>query len=185
MLALFAAAAPITSSSDHWFFKSYPEYLGANPSHIAFMMIPFFVTVVVVYHLAIKPLMHVLEEREHRTLGAREEAAELEGKFNERLKAWEARLAETRAKSAEERARIRKEAIAEEEKVLNAARNDAQTAVNEVRAQVETERVRVRADLRKQAEALAHELAEKALGREIAGGGTGASRQGARTGATS
>ena len=178
MLALLSSAA-VSSSSDHWFFKTYPEYLGANPSHIAFMMIPFFVTVVVVYHLAIKPLMHVLEEREHRTLGARAEAAELEGKFMERLKAWETRVSETRAKAAEERARTRKEAGAEEEKVLNAARHDAQAAVNEVRTQVETERVRVRADLRKQAEQLAHELAEKALGREIAGG---AGRQGPRPG---
>ena len=174
-----------------WFFKTYETLgglptLGLNPSHLVFMMVPYIVTTVFVYHVAIKPILHVIEAREARTEGARAEAAELEEKFTERLKAYEARLALTRQTAADERARIRKEGGAQEEKILHAAHAEAAKAVDDVRAVVATKRERVRADLRKQAEQLAHELAEKALGREIGSGSTAAGRAGSgRAGATS
>lgn len=185
MLALAAAAAAGEAGiwCDSWFCQTWPEYQGVNFSHIVFMAVPFFVSLVVLYTLAIKPLMKVIEEREHRTEGARAEAAELEAKFNERLVAYEARLAETRQKAADERSAVRKQASVEEERVLSSARNDASKVVEDVRVAVESERVRVRADLRRQAETLAQELAEKALGREFGTAKT-AARAG-RPGATS
>lgn len=170
-----------------WFCKTYDDLQGLNPSHLVFMLIPFWITVIVVSRLAVKPLLHVFEEREKRTLGARAEAAEFETKFNERLKTYEARIAESRQRASDERAKIRAAAAVEVDKILTAAREDAGKAVDQVRTSIEAERVKARAELTKQAETLASELAAKALGREIGAAAGGGARSGgaARTGAVS
>lgn len=163
MLALLEMA-PLC---DGWFCQTYEQFQGLNPSHLVLMMVPFWVSLYFVNRWAVQPLRHVIEEREHKTEGARAEAAELETKFKERLSAWETRLGETRALAKEERQKIRKIQAAEEEKILGVARDEAAKVVDEVRVSIEQERVRVRSELKKQAETLANELAEKALGRPI------------------
>jgi F-type H+-transporting ATPase subunit b len=163
-----------------WFFQTYPEYQNVNPYHIVLMMIPFWWTVIVCWFLAIKPILKVIEERERRTIGARDEAADYEAKFNDRLKAYEERIAEARVRSTEERKKVRDQASREEESILAAARAEAQKRVDDVRTAIEAERVKARTELMAQAEKLAQELAEKALGREIGGGSTPA-RGGARS----
>lgn len=174
-------ALPWCEGSSHWFCQTYPDLQGLNPSHLVFMMIPFWITVVVVSKLAIKPLIRVMEEREKRTQGARAEAADYEAKFNEKLAAYEARLAETRQKAADERGRLRAATALEVDKLLGAAREDAAKAVDQVRAAIDVERTKAREDLKNQAEALASELAAKALGRDVVGS-TGGARATARTG---
>lgn len=169
LLFILAEAVPAAAEGGSWFTKTYPEFLGLNPSHIVFMMVPFWVSVMSLWFLAIKPILHVIEERETRTEGARAEAADLEVKFNERLAQYEARLNEAKAKAAEDRQKIRKDASIEEEKILGAARDASAAEVEKVRKEVEAERVRVRAELLKTAEVLARELAEKALGRDLTG----------------
>lgn len=171
-----------------WFCKTYDDLQGLNPSHLVFMMIPFWITVIVVSRLAVKPLLHVFEEREKRTSGARAEAAEFETKFNDRLKTYEARIAESRQKASDERAKIRASAAQEVDKVLTAAREDAAKAVDQVRSAIDAERTKARSELTKQAETLAAELAGKALGRDVGTAGAGGARSGggaARTGAVS
>lgn len=174
-------ALPWCEGSSHWFCTTHPELQGLNPSHLVFMMIPFWITVIVVSKLAIKPLLHVIEEREHRTQGARAEAADFEAKFNEKLAAYEARLAETRQKAADERGRIRATTAIEVDKILTAARTDAAAAVDQVRSAINVERTKAREELKTQAEALGRELAAKALGREVVGT-SGGTRAPARTG---
>ncbi len=181
MLALIEMA-PLCEG---WFCQTHADLQNLNPSHLVIMMLPFWVSLYFVNRWAVQPLRRVIEEREEKTEGARAEAAELEGKFKDRLAAWEARLAETRSIAKDERQRIRKEQGAEEEKILGAAREDASKVVDDVRAAIDTERTRVRSELKKQAETLAKELAEKALGREIGPGPQKSSAVPPRAGATS
>lgn len=176
---------PWCAGSEHWFCQTHAGLQNLNPSHLVVMMIPFWITVFVVWNKAVKPLLHVIEEREARTVGARAEAADFEVKFNERLTAYEARLAEARQKAGEERARIRAIAAAEVDKVLTAAREDASKAIEQVRAGIGVERTKAADDLKKQAESLASELAEKALGRDVSGGAGAARAAGARSEARS
>ena len=168
-----------------WFFKTYEQYQGVNPSHIAYMMVWFWVSLIAFWLIAGKRLVQVIEERESRTEGARAEAAEFESKFNDRLKAYEERVAAARGQATEERNRIRRDATAEESNVLSAARDEATKVVEQVRAQIEQERTRVRGELKAQAEKLAVEMAEKALGRDLGGAGDASRRGPARTGVTS
>lgn len=174
-------ALPWCEGSTSWFCTTHPDLQGLNPSHLLFMMVPFWITVIVVSKLAVKPLLKVIEDREHRTQGARAEAADYEAKFNEKLAAYEARLAETRQKAADERGRIRATTAVEVDKILGTARADAASAVEQVRSAIDVERTKAREDLKTQAEALARELAAKALGREVIGTSGGA-RATARTG---
>ena len=183
---LAAAASEMAPLCEGWFCQTYPQFQGLNPSHLVIMMIPFWISLFLVNKWAVQPLRRVLEEREARTEGARAEAADFESKFKDRLAAWESRLAETRAIAKEERQRIRKDQAAEEERILGTARDEAAKIVDEVRAAIDAERVRVRGELKKQAEALARELATAALGREIKGdGGARSSAAPPRAGATS
>ena len=189
-IVLAAASAarwdlPWCAGSEHWFCRTHTELQGLNPSHLVMMVIPFWITVFVVWNKAIKPLLHVIEEREARTEGARAEAADFEAKFNERLKAYEARVAEARQKASDERGRIRAGATAEVDKILTAAREDATKAIEQVRAGITVERTKAADDLKKQAESLAAELAGKALGRDLAGTSAASRPAGARTEARS
>lgn len=177
-------ALPFCEGSPHWFCRTHDDLQGLNPSHLVFMMIPFWITVFVVAKFAVKPILHVIEEREKRTIGARAEAEDFEKRFNERMTAYDTRLADARQKASDERARTRALAAAQVEKILSGARGDASKTVDDVRSAVATERTKAREDLKKQAETLATDLAGKALGRELGSGGTGApAGGGARTGA--
>lgn len=165
-------ALPWCEGSSHWFCRTHDDLQGLNPSHLVFMMVPFWITVVVVSKFAVKPLLQIIEQREARTVGARAEAADFETRFNERMAAYDLRLADARQKASDERARTRGLAAAQVEKILSAARADASSTVDNVRRAVATERTKAREDLKKQAEALATDLAGKALGRELGGAGS-------------
>lgn len=170
---------------DNFFCTTHTDLQGLNPSHLVVMVIPFWITVFVVWTKAIKPLLHVIEEREARTEGARAEAADFEAKFNERLKAYESRVAEARQKASDERGRIRAGAAAEVDKILGAAREDAAKAIEQVRAGITVERTKAADELKKQAESLAAELAGKALGRDVGGAAAASRPAGARSEARS
>ncbi len=167
---LLIASAAAASEATPWWNTTYADLQGLNPLHLAIMAGVFWTTLFFVARFAIRPLLHVIEAREAQTKGAREEAADLESKLNERLKVYESRLAETRQLASEERARIRALAASEVGSRLAAARNEATVVVEQVRSSVEAERTRVRAELSKQAEALAEELVEAVLGREVSSG---------------
>ena len=162
-------ALPWCEGSSHWFCRTHDNLQGLNPSHLVFMMIPFWITVFVVSRFAVKPILHVIEEREKRTIGARAEAEDFEKKFNERMTAYETRLADARQKASDERSRTRALAAVQVEKILSAARADASKTVDDVRGSVATERTKAREELKKQAETLANDLAGKALGRDLGG----------------
>lgn len=168
-----------------WFFKTYEEYQGINPSHVVYMMVWFWISLIAFWMIAGRKLVQVIEERESRTEGARAQAADFEAKFNERLQAYEERLAIARGQATDERNKIRRDATSEESNLLSAAREEATKVVEQVRSQIEQERTRVRGELKAQAEKLAVEMAEKALGRDLGGAGDSSRRGPARTGVTS
>lgn len=114
------------------------------------------------------PLLRVLEERDRQIAGARERAAQLATEADALLMRYDTAVRETRERAHEEHLRLTED-----------ARNTSQTQVAEARTHVEEELKarrgelrsaldRAHSELRRDADALAREIAHRLLGREVA-----------------
>ncbi len=115
-----------------------------------------------------KPYLEVRSERVGRVEGYKEEARRLENEAAARLTRVEAELAEARRAGSQERARVRSEAVAREQKILAGAQAQAQASLGEARARIEAAMAKERTSMATRAEALGLEAAERVLGRRIA-----------------
>jgi F-type H+-transporting ATPase subunit b len=120
-----------------------------------------------VHRLLIGPLVRVLDERERRTTGALESAAQVGRDSAQQRAELEVRLARGRAEAQERRARILAETKAEEQRRLDAARQEAASELSSLRAVIEGELEQARQSLRADARALADEAAARILGRPL------------------
>jgi len=134
---------------------------------VALNVVVFLLLVYPTNRFVLGPLVRVLEERERRTAGAREEAARtLEGSAELQ------RDLDARMRAARERARARHAEIAaaaqeEIRRVLAEARDGANAELELVRSGVAGQLESARATLRTDASALAREIAAKLLGRAL------------------
>jgi len=141
--------------------------LGVNPKEVVLLLPPFLISVFFLNHFLLKPMVELFEERDRRTEGARKEAQRLEKKSQANLEFFESHMTQARIKANEERQEIRKEGGLRQEAILFAARAEVVVTLAEIRERVAEERASAQSDLHRQSEELAHELAEKALGRPL------------------
>ncbi len=127
----------------------------------------FFVFIYLLKTLILDATQKLLDERANRTTGAqadaekmRDEAAEMQAEFDRKLA--EARLAGSNAGD-----QVRREAEANEHRILEGARADAAKLVDEVRGRIQAETDTARTALKADSEALAKLVAEKVLGRAV------------------
>lgn len=145
--------------------------LHIEPQAILIISPAFLVSTLVLYVAFLRPWLRVTAEREARTVGARKEAAELEGKFRENFERFERFMGDAHKKATDERARIRSVAQKEQDEILSAARDGVAATLGEIRSEIAAEQDSARKTLETKASELALELAEKVLGRKIAGAG--------------
>lgn len=115
----------------------------------------------------LKPLVALLQEREVRTEGALERAAELTSRASQTAEELGRRLAEAQAGAQTRRASLIAEGELEERRLVGVARSDAVQEVEAIRASVAEELVAARQSLRDDARILAREAAYRILGREL------------------
>lgn len=130
-------------------------------------MLLFAVLIVVLKPLLFDPALKIFEERERRTDGARAEAREMQKRAGELLEKYEAELAKVGRTAAEERDKMRSETTRLENEIINQARDATAKILAEGRAQIADQVTKIRADLGRESERLAHQLAARALGREV------------------
>jgi F-type H+-transporting ATPase subunit b len=128
----------------------------------------FLVLLLILWQFLWKPYLRVRDERISRVDGAREEAAKLDGEAGTRLARIETSLAEARRSGNTEMAKLRQEAQAREQQIIAEAQTVAHAMLAEARAKIETTLVAEKANLQTQTNLLAHEIAEKTLGRRLA-----------------
>lgn len=114
-----------------------------------------------------KPIRKVLADREAELTGAREKAAAVDRDVAEKMAQYEARLREMKGKGFEEREALKKEAQAEESRLLDAARTEASGTLSAIKQKVATEAADARKALQEQARSLSQEICEKVLGRSL------------------
>lgn len=129
----------------------------------------FFVAFFILYALVFKPMIGLLEAREHAIDGARDEAKRLEREVREKQATFDTELKKVRGTSGEERDRLRAEGQELERTLLEKVRVQTQDLMTEARTRFETEARVARSELTAQRGELAREIASQVLGREVQG----------------
>jgi F0F1-type ATP synthase membrane subunit b/b' len=127
----------------------------------------FIVSYLAISNLIIKPYMAALKERELRTLGGEENAVRLIEEANQLGVAYEqkARSINNEIKSFYDRSRT--EAMAEQESLVQSARNDAGGTLETAREKITSEIQSARKTLAAEVPAVSAAMASKLAGKEI------------------
>jgi F-type H+-transporting ATPase subunit b len=135
---------------------------------VLLQMVIFAVLIVVLKPLLFDPILKIFALREERTEGARERARKLQLKAGDLLTRYEQELERINQAAAVERDKARAETAKLEAEILHEAREVTQRVEHEGRERIEQEVGQLRAELQKQSEVMAREIARRVLGREVA-----------------
>ncbi len=121
----------------------------------------------IVSKVLFRPYMALLEEREQRTTGADDSAYHLENEA-ERLRAqYEDAIAKATAAGNATKEAIVQQARQQREALLSSAREEAAGILERVRQEVQRQLAQERELAIREAEAVAHDMASKILGRRV------------------
>ena len=134
---------------------------------VAINVVVFALLIYPVNRLLIQPLLHLVEEREHRTAGAVADAGRLDSEAGAQRARLEAQLAEGRVRAQARRTAILADAETQERALLEAASRDAAQTIETVRTAVNADLVAARTALQGDARTLAAEAATRLLGRPL------------------
>ena len=132
------------------------------------VMVIFWATFVVLKIFVLKPLGAILEDRERTVAGATAALSSALDEEKETLLGIDRRLTEARREALAARHAARADANAKRQAMLENARAKGQALGAEAQAKLDREIGVARADLAKNARAIAAEIATLALGRRIA-----------------
>jgi F-type H+-transporting ATPase subunit b len=127
----------------------------------------FLLLFIIIKPLLLDPFLKVVEEREKRTDGAREEARKMDDRAAEIIKSYESELEKVRKVAAEERERLRSEGLKLETKILSETREETDRILDEGKAKIAIETQAIRQELNLTTQVLAAEIASRVLGREL------------------
>jgi F-type H+-transporting ATPase subunit b len=159
--AALLVAGPVDASEGG--IQIYPDW-----RLLGLLVLAFALLIAPVNKLLITPLLRVLDERRERIEGARAQAREVELEAERVLADYRSALEGERQAAAGERQQHIESARREEKAASASAREAAEQQIERARAAIETALGEARATLRRDAEALAREAAERILGRRLA-----------------
>jgi F-type H+-transporting ATPase subunit b len=110
-----------------------------------------------------KPLLHVMAEREARTLGAQRAAEEVQASAAQRVKQYEDELRQAKARVYTEQEAERKKLLDERAAFLKDARNKAFAEVNEAKERISQELEKAKKEIEVSAVQLAADIARRIL----------------------
>ncbi|HEU5250778.1 MAG TPA: ATP synthase F0 subunit B [Thermoanaerobaculia bacterium] len=135
---------------------------------LLYVIFAFIVSYAVMKRFLFRPLGAILEQREDEERAAARIHGESVRELERAVAEGESRLALARREALKEREALRAEGLGRFEKELARARETATSLVEEASRTIEADAARAAAELPVRARALAAELAEKILGRELA-----------------
>ena len=128
----------------------------------------FVIMLIVLSRVLFRPYLRMREARHKGIEGAREEAASMQERAQKTNADYDAKLTKARLRGAEERARLRGEGAIYERQVLGAARDESHKTLEAARAKIGGDAAAARDKLTVDAMALARQITNKILGREVA-----------------
>ena len=135
---------------------------------IIYQIFLFLVLWIILSKVLFRPYLHLLEERERRTIGAQHDSTELE-REGARLRAqYEEQIARAQAAGYTAKEAIVQDGRQQREKLLGQAREMAMNMLEGVRREVDSQMQRERQLAVAEARIVAQEIANKILGRPVA-----------------
>ncbi len=114
-----------------------------------------------------KPFLKLIQKRQQKTLGDREEAERLLSQANARFQDYQQKLAEERLRFRAELEKVVAEAKKEENTILNHAREEAKRITLQTQEALAQQKAQLKSQLSGEAEALAQMVSEKLLSRKV------------------
>jgi F-type H+-transporting ATPase subunit b len=139
-----------------------------DPTLLALLVLAFALLIFPVNKLLVQPLLRVLDERRERIEGARERAGQVAQEAEAVLGRYQAALDQARRNAAAERQQQVQVARREEKATAGSAREAAEQQIERARTSIDAALDSARGALRRDAEALARDAAERILGRRLA-----------------
>ena len=127
----------------------------------------FLILLLVLWQFLWKPYLRVRDERVARVEGAREKAARFDADAGARLTRIEGALADARRAGELETQKLRLEAQSREQQIITEAQEAARRLMTDARVRLDATVAAEKASLQQQTTLLAHEIAEKTLGRRL------------------
>mgnify|MGYP001548089512 CR=1 FL=1 len=129
-----------------------------------FQLVNFLIILILLNWVLIKPIREIIKKRQDHMDGMLVEAESFASDAEEKLKNYEAALAEARAAGTEERMKMKDKGVAEEQAIVGAATAEAQEVLQSARKDV-TDQVKAAMDtLKGQVDAFADKAVGKVLG---------------------
>jgi F-type H+-transporting ATPase subunit b len=135
---------------------------------VFYQIVLFLVLWVVLARVLFRPYLNLLEERERKTTGAQHDSTDLE-REGARLRAqYEEKIAQAQAVGYAAKEAIVQEGRQQREKIITQARDESTRMLETVRQEVESQFQKERQLIATEVGTLAHEMASKILGRDVA-----------------
>lgn len=141
-----------------------------DPLQVLLNTLPFLVAVLGMYRIILKPTLEHLLARESAISGGQDEAASIEAEINERMAAYEAKVARARGEISSLRAERRAEAQAKYEEIVGAARADAETQIEAAVGEITAAKDAAASQLQTMSGEIADQVAGQVLGRTLTAG---------------
>lgn len=135
---------------------------------VVVQFVVFLVLFVIANRFLFQPYLRLRERRKAGIDGARDEAERMTAQADAKLAEYEKQLATARDRANEEGRKVKLDAAARVAKVTEEARAGAQQEIDAAQGKMRSETEAARRQLMPQADAIAHAIASKLLGREVA-----------------
>jgi len=128
----------------------------------------FIIMAAVLSRTLFRPYLKMRADRDRGIEGARKEASKMGDDSRHIVEDYDRKLAEAKRRGNAERDKLRQEGVVHEREVLGKARAQVQGALDAAQKKIAEDTAKGRVELAAQAGPLAHEVAKKLLGREVA-----------------
>ena len=140
-----------------------------DPLAVLLNVFPFLIAIMGMYHIILKPMVAYLDERNDAIEGGKNEAASIEEEIAVRTSEYDTQLAEARRRVAAIRTERRTDAQDAYEVEVAKVREETEASIAAAIAEIDTAREAAQAAIKQNVNELADAVAERVLGRELAG----------------
>jgi F-type H+-transporting ATPase subunit b len=143
------------------------EALGINLGYLVSQIFNFTLLAVLLYVVAYKPVMRMLDERSERIKKGLEDAEAASRRAAEMEQEFEARLGEARREGQEIIAQATQMSETARQEILEKSRQEARAQIEKAKEEIERERDLAMAELRQQVAELSLAISEKVIGETL------------------
>ncbi len=140
------------------------EALGINLGYIVSQIVNFTILAVLLYFVAYKPILRLLDERSARIKQGLKDAETASRQAAEMEQAFEAKMAEARREGQEIIAEATQRSEKQRQEILEEAREQARAEIDKAKSEIAREREQAMAQLRREVADLSLLISEKVIG---------------------